>query len=294
MKRIIFFLFLFLTLRLVGQDFGTIGTKWYYSESAGGLCPGNCEYLLLSSIKDSSILGITTHKIVQKYYMQNGEIRDYQPIFVYSKNDTVYRYSFSKQKFITLYIFNHKKGDTLTLDSPDDNSKFASYRLVIDSLKIESVDGISLKKYWTKPLDDYQFYDSGSFMDRIGGLDWFYPRAAIIPEAGGPIRCYLDSQIDTSFQNVACDYLVLRPPYKDIYKLDNKVKISPNPSTSRLRIESEIPIDLVELVDISGKIALKSNQQILDISKLPNGQYLMRISFVTGQKLEKKIIKNAH
>jgi hypothetical protein len=153
---------------------------------------------------------------------------------------------------------------------------------------------ISLKKYWTKPLDDYQFYNFGSFMDRIGGLDWFFPRAAIIPEAGGPIRCFKDSEVDTSFQNVACDYLVLRPPYKNIYNLDNKVKIFPNPSTSKLRIESEILINLVELIDISGKIVLESKQNILDISRLPNGQYLIRISFVTGQQLEKKIIKNAH
>lgn len=294
MKQILFILILSLTSRLVGQDFGTIGTHWYYSENAGGLCPGNCEYLILSSIKDSLILGITTNKIVQKYYMQNGEIRDYEPIFVFSKNDTVYRYSFSKQKFLRLYIFNGKKGDTLTLDSPDENSKFATYRLVIDSLKIESVDGISLKKYWTKPLDDYQFYNFGSFMDRIGGLDWFFPRAVIIPEAGGPIRCYSDSQIDTSFQKVACDYLVLRPPYKNINNLDNKVKIFPNPSTSNLRIESEISINLVELVDIFGKIVLESKQNILDISRLANGPYLLRISFVTGQQLEKKIIKNAH
>jgi hypothetical protein len=150
MKQIIYILLLFLTSRLLGQDFGTIGTTWYYSESAGGLCPGNCEYLLLSSIKDSSILGITTHKIVQKYYMQNGEIRDYEPIFVFSKNDTVYRYSFSKQKFLRLYIFNGKKGDTLTLDSPDENAKFTTYRLVIDSLKIESVDGNIFEKILDK------------------------------------------------------------------------------------------------------------------------------------------------
>ncbi len=47
-KKIFFSMILALsTLLTFGQTFGTIGTQWYYSEHAGGMCFGNCDYLHL-------------------------------------------------------------------------------------------------------------------------------------------------------------------------------------------------------------------------------------------------------
>ena len=193
---------------LLGQEFGTIGTQWHYSEHAGGACPGNCEYLHHESVMDTIISGQLTHKITQTYYKHTGDTVNFDPIYLYEQSDTVFMWSFSKSKFLTTYIFNGNIGDTLILDAPDTLSwTDTTYRLVIDTIINLTIDGVPLKKYRTIALDDYTFWNGGYFMDKIGGLDWFFPRAAIFPEAGGPIRCYSDAQIDTSFQSVACDYM---------------------------------------------------------------------------------------
>ena len=173
---LLFTSFLTISIGLYGQKFGQPGSQWYYSEHAGGLCPGNCEYLQLESVLDTVINGQTTHKIIRTYYRNTGDTVHYNPIYVYENSDTVFMWSFPKSQFLTTYIFNGNVGDTLTLDAPDTLSWAGpSYRLVIDSISNVTVDGVSLKKFKTSALDDYTFWNGGYFMERIGGLDWFFP-----------------------------------------------------------------------------------------------------------------------
>jgi hypothetical protein len=289
-KILLSMIFALITGLTNGQSFGALGTQWYYSEHAQGMCPGNCEYLHLESVYDTVVNGKTTHKIAQTYYRQTGDTVHLEPIFLYEQSDTVFMWSFSKSRFLTTYIFNRNIGDTLTLDAPDTLTWLDSvYRLVIDTIKYEIVDGISLKRYETIPLDDYEF--SNGFMDRIGGLDWFFPRGATILEAGGPIRCYSDSQIDTSFQTVACDYILYSSI--DEFSTDKDIEIYPNPASNLLTIKSDKPIDKIELYDLTGKLLKTTRELNIDFSNLPNGQYIVTIYLKTKQKIEKKVIKNA-
>ena len=39
------------TLPLLSQDFGSVGTQWYYSEHAAGSAPSNSEYLHYKVLK---------------------------------------------------------------------------------------------------------------------------------------------------------------------------------------------------------------------------------------------------
>ena len=289
--NILTIIFLGIVFNLSGQNFGAIGTEWYYSEHANGGCPGNCEYLHLESVADTLISGQTTHKITQTYYRQTGDTVYYDPIYLYEQSDTVFMWSFSKSKFLTIYIFNGNIGDTLTLDVLDAMIMTdTTFQLVIDTIINVTVDGVPLKKYGTTALGIYQFHNSGYFMDRIGGLDWFFPRAVIIPEAGGPIRCYLDAQIDTSFQAVPCDFLL----YTSVDELinNNNIEIYPNPTTNLLTIKSKEPIDKINLFDLTGKLITTTKELTIDLSDLTSGLYIMTIHLTTGQQIEKKIIKN--
>jgi hypothetical protein len=281
------------TTLLFGQNFGSIGTQWYYSEHAGGSAPSNSEYLHLKSVSDTILNGVTTHKIVRTYYKFNGDTVTFDPLYVYEQSDTVFMYNFQKAKFQSIYIFNAQKGDTLTLEYPEPLpwSTDSTYRLVIDTIETLIVKGVSLKKYRTIALDRHQFHIGGYYIDRIGGIDWFFPRPDIIPEAGGPIRCYSDNQIDTSFQSIACDYRL----FSSINEINSNFKINvfPNPVQNELTIQSEQPISRIELNDITGKRIMTTNQFYLNFDYLNNGLYILTIYFNSGQKLNKKIIKNA-
>ncbi|MEZ4805301.1 MAG: T9SS type A sorting domain-containing protein [Bacteroidia bacterium] len=276
---------------LFGQDFASIGTQWYYSEHAAGAAPPNSEYLHLQSVADTVIDGKKTHKILRKYYRVQGDTVVYAPIYVYQESDTAYIYNFKKSRFNTLYIFNGKQGDTLTLDIPFplQGSSDSTYRLLIDSVESVLIDGVSLKKFKTTPIDGIQFYNGGNFMERIGGLDWFFPRPTIIPEAGGPIRCYSDSQIDSSFQSVACNYLLT----SSLIEINNRAKIQvyPNPFTNILNVQSEKSIERIELKDLTGKTLQTSYQLNLNCEDLEAGFYLLNVYLKSGDRIDIKVTK---
>lgn len=292
-KLLLTTIFLAITTFLFGQNFGSIGTQWYYSEHAGGAAPTNSEYLHLQSVSDKVIDGVTTHKIVSTYYKFNRDTVTFATIYVYDQSDTVFMYNFQKKKFQTLYIFNALQGDTLTLDFPEPLSwtTDSTFRIVIDTVETVIIDGVSLKKYRIISLDEFNFWNGGYFMDRIGGLDWFFPRPIIIPEAGGPIRCYSDNQIDTSFQSVPCDYRLVSS-INDTYN-NFQIHVFPNPVQNELTIQTEQPIERIELCDLTGRRIITSHQLVLNLDQVNNGPYILTIYFNSGQILDKKIIKNA-
>src|SRR5690554_531275 len=259
-----------MTALLFGQNFGSVGTQWYYSEHAGGMAPPNSEYLHLQSVADTVINNITTNKIVRTYYKFNGDTVLMDPLYVYEQSDTAFMYNTQKAKFQTIYIFNAIQGDTLTLDFPEPLpwTTDSTYALVIDTVETVIVDGVSLKKYRTNALNEFQFYNGGYFMDRIGGLDWFFPRAITIPEDGGPIRCYSDNQIDTSFQSVACDYRLITSISE--INANYRIYIFPNPFQNELTIQSEQPIEQIEPYDFTGRRILSSRQATLNLENINN------------------------
>ena len=291
------FFLLTLSSSLFSQSFGEIGTQWFYSENAEGFCEGNCEYVHLESTQDTIINGKTTHKIEQTYYKFTGDIVQYEPIFMYEESDTVFMWAPSSSQFLTTYIFNGAIGDTLILDSPEENEnqqgenedEYDEYRLVIDTIIDIEINGIELKKYGTTALDDYQFYFGGYFMDRIGGLDWFLPRSLIIPEAGGPIRCYSDAQIDSSFQDVACDFLQLVNIDEQARKIE--IEIYPNPASSMITLQTKGAIEKTNMYDFNGELVYSTAENEFDISKFKNGIYILEIRMKDGKTFEKKIIK---
>ena len=280
------------TFRLFAQDFGAIGTEWYYSQAQSA--PTNSEYIYLESVADTVIAGQTTHRITQTYYKYSGDTAQFDPIYVYQQSDTVFMYSPERSRFITLYIFNGKQGDTLTLDAPFIlNGIDTTYRLVIDTIINAIVDGVPLRKYGTANLDDIRFHNNGGyFMDRIGGLDWFFPRTETIPEVVGPIRCYVDTEIDTSFQAVACDHRLIASITDIIHGLD--IKIYPNPVNNLIYIEISNPNKISDFIlkisDFTGRQIKKfipdKSIEFIDVSCFKPGIY-----FINIQNSKTQIIK---
>ncbi len=282
-----------LSTQVSAQNFGAIGTQWHYSSHAYGACPGNCEYIHLESVLDTVINGQAVHKITQTQYRSVGDTLYFDPIYLYEQSDTVFMWDFERERFLTTHIFNGEVGDTLVLDAPEYMEWTDTiYRLVILDITEVTVDGVTLKKYGTSALDEFQFYNGGYFMDRIGGLDYFFPRAVIIPEADGPIRCYSDADIDTSFQQVACDHILIISV--DELTENEGITIHPNPASTTINISSTQPVERIELHDMLGKQAMATQHTTLDLSALPEGQYVVTIVLTNGQRVERRIIRQAY
>ncbi|GHT53622.1 hypothetical protein AGMMS49982_17020 [Bacteroidia bacterium] len=68
------------------------------------------------------------------------------------------------------------------------------------------------------------------------------------------------------------------------------LQIYPNPAKEEINIRTEQPIEKVEIVDIAGRIVLSTNTNIVNVSRLPKGVYLVRVA-IEGQSITKRIIK---
>lgn len=73
--------------------------------------------------------------------------------------------------------------------------------------------------------------------------------------------------------------------------------VSPNPASSKIRIESSIPLMFIELFDMKGKLILAIdplNAQVisLDIQDLPNGMYLLKSQSQEESFIEKVVIQH--
>ncbi|WP_372755764.1 T9SS type A sorting domain-containing protein [Mariniflexile sp.] len=84
---------------------------------------------------------------------------------------------------------------------------------------------------------------------------------------------------------------------KDEISFETQIKLYPNPANSLLKIKtsSNIQIENVTMHNLLGKeIALTTtpSKNTYDLSKLPSGLYLVRISDTAGNSVTKRVIKN--
>lgn len=285
---------LVLTTTLVNaQEFAPIGAEWYYSEHNGGAAPSDSEYVLYKSVKDSIInideTAFNVKKIERTYYRYSGDTTYLPPYFVSQISDTVFLYNPDSARFDKLYIFNCKKGDTISLGVPYDQqiaTDFSTYRLVIDSVATETHSGVSLKKYKISGVEGFSWI-SNWYMDRAGGLDWFTPRGMIIPEAGGPLRCYHDSEVDIKFVSLDCDYRLISSLGADRV---SDVFVYPNPTSNKINIKTNKAIRKVELYNSNGQLLFTTCSKQVMLTEWPSGTYFLRIAF-DKEVVVKEIIK---
>lgn len=91
------------------------------------------------------------------------------------------------------------------------------------------------------------------------------------------------------------DTLITITMSSSTYNLGDQVfQISPNPTSGRVTIDTELKIDEVRVFNSSGEVlnVFDSNKQ-LDISSFPAGIYLLQLRFANGNTVVKKISKTS-
>jgi len=294
MKKILrFCILLLLSSPLLAQDFGTVGTQWYYSDVSGGMGPIHSGYHWFRSVSDTLILGKTAHKIEFTVYSPQGNIFDQPPIFVYGEADTAFIYSPQKGHFIPLHIFNAQIGDTLTFEFPIPlGGSSSSYQIRVDSISMIRIDGTDLKQFTVSPVGFPPAFER-TIIERIGGKLWFFPMAVNIPEIPGPIRCYSDAQLDTNFFNFACDY----SSTSSVNEINEsfQVKIYPNPATDQVFIVGPESGFKMRLFDLQGRLLLEDatpNSQLeIEVVRLKVGVYTIEIIQADGKRNVQRLLK---
>ncbi|PJB15507.1 MAG: hypothetical protein CO118_03075, partial [Flavobacteriales bacterium CG_4_9_14_3_um_filter_32_8] len=134
------------------------------------------------------------------------------------------------------------------------------------------------------------YFSSGIIIEGIGDTYSFYPLIGACDPWGGPLRCYEDSTI--GYYNTgmfsSCDttYVGIEENQKI-----NIVSVFPNPTKDKIEITATKKIIAIELYDIRGVQLLTTTEQVIDISTLPKGMYLLKILFnenISYQKILKE------
>ncbi|MFK7787803.1 MAG: T9SS type A sorting domain-containing protein [Crocinitomicaceae bacterium] len=72
----------------------------------------------------------------------------------------------------------------------------------------------------------------------------------------------------------------------------SELHVYPNPFETKLTVNSELPIDHVELLDASGRVLIYTAQSTLDVSTLRSGAYFCRVILTNGSVSVKKVMKD--
>lgn len=278
---------------VIGQDFGAVGSEWYYTYYSKSWI-ADTEYKHTESVSDTTILGKTANKLVQKLHDFNGTVVTINTFFVYEESDTVYMYNSAKNRFLQFLIFNGSQGDTLTLHMPDavGNPPDSVYQLIIDTVTTEVFDGIPLKRFETTPIDLNNGYFPSSFMEKIGGLNGFLPIFGPQTLGGigdGGIRCYHDTQVDTNFRSFPCDFRY--PNSIDELSQEVSLDVFPNPTSDQLTVRSSEAVSQLVLRNLLGQTVNTSANNAMDLTNAPDGIYLLEVSLQSGEQTSRKVIK---
>jgi len=74
-----------------------------------------------------------------------------------------------------------------------------------------------------------------------------------------------------------------------INTLDNaEINLYPNPTTGMVRVDVE-GLNSIEVIDMTGRVVMTSNQNSFDMSSLSNGVYMVRINTVNGNAMQKVV-----
>lgn len=295
---LLFFTILFLSQSSFAQTvFAPQGAVWnYYFETDWPSF--NLEYKVE---KDTILGGQSCVKVIGKKVWISGKVDTLIPTYFYTSGDTVLYFHDSLKNFTPIYIFNVKKGDTLTLVYPATaKSKSGKlFKVEVLSVDVEIIDGISLRTVNINALD-YTALAFRKYTERVGA----YFVADLLPIAGTlttdhreGIRCYRDKEIDEKFVSDKwdCDYV---PTGIDEKAFANDIRVYPNPANQLLFVEiaAQNTKGYMQIISMDGRVL--SLQEIsgannkLDLSSISNGLYFLNVT--TEQESDSRLISVLH
>jgi hypothetical protein len=271
--------------------FGPAGATWQFGTSP--------QYYYYARVISTAAIGKDTISTINYYQYEQGHSPHYmQMITTYTSGDTVYCLS-SMNKYIPLYIFNTKAGDTLKFYKTYVNSGSDPYFYVrIDSMKPMLWNGQMLRTVWgytigPAPTDpgwnSFRRADTPRgilYVERLGAIyaDGLLPWTnAILPEDPGYASCYYDGTLNIRPDGLdSCAHIPEDVPET----LLPEFSLYPNPAghTCNIRLGKSLPAEAsVIIYDVCGRKQMELSipagigSRSFDLLSWPAGIYLVAL-----------------
>lgn len=259
-----------------GADFAPLGAKWYYDEEAFIPPPFGVFPHVVEVVAKEVYQGVFCSKLAG---VGSETVPD--PLYVFSRNDSVFYYSDRSAQFELLYDFTAEAGDSWTVAGLRSTETWDRVTVLVDSVATIEVSGISRKAIYISYSQEFYPYDwEGVIVEGIGSMYFLVPDFGLYE--GGPlgIRCYTDMEVDLHFVSYPCDAVVSA---NEVLGPVQDWSISPNPADETLTIQwtEALSSGRVILTDMIGRVvqttAFSGQGTSLNTAAVPDGVYLLRI-----------------
>jgi len=284
-----------------GQDFASIGTEWYYTETF--FSSGDINFLKIESVKDTLVENVNCHKLVKTdYLMCTGRSKDE---FVYFKDSIAYFYDKIFDEFQVLFDLKAKK-DSSWIIKTKNGEEVDTITVFVDSIDYISINNKELKRlYVTYKYPQSENVENGQYssqiIESIGDISYLfniYPTWPLPCDENNSdgLRCYHDNNLGSYETGIAesCDY---SHGFTDIKakKSEMSFNVYPNPALDRVKIEIDKKVEFeYVLMDPAGR-KLQSRKFIssveIDLSGYTKGVYIISLKKSGHMICTSKLVK---
>ena len=277
-------------------------SRWYYTAPYEGDC------LYMEAVKDTTIDNKVCNELEIRFCSSD---RLLSTEYFHQQNDSILVYNHHHDKFILLFDFSAKVGDTVVvLDGETlptdgfykwktnlhDSTPIFKYQIVKeDSIKISNV---WLRRQEIRQVENTKLaFHRNTIIEKLGPKDYMFGRLKYIHTDNdyfGTLRCYEDKEIyyQSDLWKNPCDYPTgINSPTPKV-----NIKVIPNPVKGNwIKIYSSKPVKNIYITDLNGtilKIYTEVNDKKITLDKLylPEGIYIINIHTVS-KIINKKIVK---
>lgn len=287
-KALIIFYFTSMSMMAFSQDYiPLIEDENSWNVLAAGIYPFWDTVYSTESYKISgdTILNSVSYK---KMYTSLEEITYNWNFYCYMREDTTgkvwLKMTANDEEFL-MYDFSIIAGDTVQVgkDDPVD--------LLVDSITTVTINGIDHQEYWFTCFNNEYYHEY--WIEGIGsnqGIVW--SGSAMI--VGGFFRLLCESKNEVLYY--------MNPFYSSCYvntvgideNVSNSIEIYPVPAKDILFIDNVKKFELISIMiaDLSGRIVKVFNKNLscLDISSIPKGIYIFKVTYNGGEFVKKILI----
>jgi hypothetical protein len=281
-STLLFFALVFSSLSFA-QNWAPAGAKWHYTYI--GFSSG---YVEIANVGDTIIAGQTCQKLQKTFNgLQFGVTPTtyiFDTSYTYENNGVVY--VLEQNQWKTLYNFNAVVGEHWPMaPMPEFGGCTANSQLKVLTTGTKVINAQTLKylvvDFCNPDLTSQGFQDT--IIEKIGFtgsymLPFDMCTMAFDGNEGGPFRCYSDDNFSTYKPFYANDCEILVGVDENTFM--RSVQIWPNPSSGQLYIESELPLENIQLTDAIGRTIqsfdLQAGVNQMRFSSLHPGTYFIR------------------
>ncbi|RLD18603.1 MAG: hypothetical protein DRI69_10020 [Bacteroidetes bacterium] len=239
------------------SDFAPLGAAWTYTYVDH--IPMFPTYRPIVFVVEDIVTwqGHLCSKIIVPEPPVNG---DFDTLYLFDRNDSVYYWSDFSVSFELLYDFTAEPDDSWTIEglSVTDTTEFDPFLTVfIDSINFSIYNNDTLRVMHHAPS---MYFDWGNaIIEGLGSDGFMLPIFGLYESRLGGLRCYSDANVDYNLTDLPCDTVIFNivDGTEDV-QLVPHFKIMPNPASDRLfirQLESGGAVN-VKVVDLLGNVFL--------------------------------------